>query len=253
MVLVVRKRRHFMDTKEILEQFDLREKESAIYVAALELGTSTASAVAKRAGIQRTHFYDLSLKLINAGFLKRVSKGKKHLFTATEPDALVEMQENNLRRLRQMLPELKAIHNTSGQKPKIFYYEGEDGINLIYEDTLNYKGEILAFTTPQFFSEHIKNTGSEYIKKRIALGNNARVIGENAPAIREQQKRDTEELRETKILSPEIYSSEVDIGIYGNKIYVIDYKEQFGFILEGSEIASVMKMIFEIVWSKWKA
>ena len=242
-----------MDTKEVLEQFGLGEKESALYIAGLELGTSTASAIAKRAGIQRTHFYDLSLKLINAGLLRRVSKGKKHFFTATSPDALVEMQRNNLRRLQQMLPELKALHNTSGQKPKIFYYEGEDGINLIYEDTLKYKGEILVFTTPQFFAGHIKNTGEIYIKQRIALGNKTRVIGENVPVMREQQQRDAEELRETKILSPDVYSSEVEIGIYGNKLYVIDYQEQFGFILEGTEIASVMKMIFEIVWSKWKA
>ena len=72
-----------MDTKEVLEQFGLGEKESALYIAGLELGTSTASAIAKRAGIQRTHFYDLSLKLINAGLLRRVSKGKD--FHGNEP------------------------------------------------------------------------------------------------------------------------------------------------------------------------
>ncbi len=242
-----------MDSKEIFAQFGLGEKESALYIAALELGTSTASAIAKRAGIQRTHFYDLSLKLTNAGLLSRVSKGKKQFFMATSPDTLVEMQEHNLRRLQQMLPELKAIHNTSRQKPKIFYYEGEAGIDYINDDTLKYKGEILAFTTPRFVSGRSRSTGSSYIKKRVALGNRTRIIGENAPEIQELQKRDTEELRETRILSPDVYSSEVEIGIYGNKLYVIDYKEQFGFILEGSEIASVMKMIFEIVWSKWKA
>lgn len=242
-----------MDTKIILEQFGFGEKESALYIAALELGTSTAMAIAKKAGIQRTHFYDLSLKLINAGLLRRVSKGKKHFFTATEPDALVEVQENNLRRLQQMLPELKALHNTSGQKPKIYYYEGEAGIDRINEDTLKYKGEILAFTTPRFVYSRTRSTGSAYIKKRVALGNRTRIIGENALEIRELQKRDAEELRETRILSPDVYSSEVEIGIYGNKLYVIDYKEQFGFILEGSEIASVMKMIFEIVWGKWKS
>lgn len=242
-----------MDIKQELADLNFGKKETAMYMAALELGTASASAIAKKAGIQRTNFYDLSPRLIDAGLLSRVSKGKKHLFTATEPGSLVEMQEQKLSRLKQILPELKAIHNTSGTKPKILYYDGEDGINLIYEDTLKYKGEILVFTTPRFFAGHIKNTGSAYIKKRIALGNKARVIGENAPMMRDQQKKDAEELRETRILSPDVYSSEVEIGIYGNKLYVIDYKEQFGFILEGSEIASVMKMLFEIVWGKWKA
>ena len=38
----------------------------------------------------------------------------------------------------------------------------------------------------------------------------------------------------------------------GSKVFIIDYKEQFGFIIEDTEIARVMKMIFEIVWGRWE-
>ena len=144
-----------MRVKQELADLNFGRKETAVYMAALEFGVASASAIAKKAGIQRTNFYDLCPRLLGTGLLSRVSKGKKHFFMAIEPDALVEMQERKLSRLKKILPELNALHNTSGQKPKIFYYDGEDGLNLIYEDTLKYKGEILVFSTPRFFSNSV--------------------------------------------------------------------------------------------------
>ena len=84
------------------------------------------------------------------------------------------------------------------------------------------------------------------------MGNRVRVIGEDAPEIRELREKDNKELRETRILSKDVFRSEIEIGIYGSKVFVIDYKEQFGFIIEDTEIARVMKMIFEIVWGRWE-
>lgn len=241
-----------MSLKETLAQLNIGHKESAIYLAALELGVSNASAIAKKARIQRTHFYDLAEKLLRAGLLRNVSQGNKTLFAAADPDVLVKSQEEKLEKLKRVLPEMKALYNTTGQKPKIYFYEGKAGIEQINEDTLLYKGEVLAFTTPRFMTARGTSTGGRYIQKRVMLGNKARVIGENAPEIQALQKRDKSELRETRILSPEVFHSTVEIGIYGNRVFVIDYKEDFGFIIEGSEIASVLKMIFEIVWDRWK-
>lgn len=237
-----------IEINEVLEQFNLDQKEAALYLASLELGLTSASNIAKKAGIQRTYFYDLSEKLIKLGLMKQVRKGRKRLFSATEPEKLVEMQEQRLQQLKSVLPELKSLYNTSGQKPRVFYYEGRDGIDEINADTLRYKGEILGFTTPRFVNKDQQRISRQYIQERIRVGNRVRVIGELAPEILELQQRDKRELRQTRILPRELYSSEVEIGIYGNKVFVIDYKEEFGFIIEGSDIAKVLKMIFEIVW-----
>lgn len=241
-----------MDIKDALAQFNLSEKEISVYVATLELGTTTAAAIAKKAGIQRTHFYDISESLINAGFLQRVSKENKHLYAASDPETLIEIEEKKIEKLKQTLPEFKALYNTSGKKPRVTYYEGRSGIDQINEDTLRYKGESVAFTTPRFVSFPSRSTGKAYIEKRVAMGNRVRVIGEDAPEIQGLQERDEKELRETRILSKDVFRSEIEIGIYGSKVFIIDYKEQFGFIIEDTEIARVMKMIFEIVWSRWK-
>jgi len=241
-----------MDIKDVLAQFNLSEKEASVYLAALELGTTSAAAIAKKAGIQRTHFYDISESLINAGFLQRVSKENKQAYAAADPETLIEIEEKKIEKLRQTLPEFKALYNTAGKKPRITYYEGRGGIEQINEDTLRYKGEAVAFTTPRFVSFPGRSTGKAYIEKRIAMGNRVRVIGEDAPEIHGLKEKDATELRETRILSRNVFRSEIEIGIYGSKVFVIDYKEQFGFIIEDTEIARVMKMIFEIVWGKWE-
>lgn len=241
-----------MNIKEVLAQFNLTEKEASVYVAALELGVTSAAAIAKKAGIQRTHFYDISESLIDAGFLQRVSKEKKGLYSAADPETLIEIEEKKIEKLKQALPEFKALYNTAGKRPRITYYEGRSGIEQINEDTLRYKGEAVAFTTPRFVSFPSGSTGRSYIEKRIAIGNRVRVIGEDSPEIHGLQEKDEKELRETRILSRDVFRSEIEIGIYGGKVFVIDYKEQFGFIIEDSEIARVLKMIFEIVWGRWE-
>lgn len=241
-----------MKAKDAIIELNLSGKESSVYLAALELGVTTAATIAKKAGIQRTHFYDISESLITAGFLLKVSKGNKTLYSAADPEILIEIEEKKIEKLKQTLPELKALYNTSGKKPKITYYEGRSGIEQINEDTLRYKGEAVAFSTPRFVSFPSRSTGKSYIEKRIAMGNHVRIIGEDSPEIHELQERDTEELRETRILAKSVFRSEIEIGIYGSKVFVIDYKEQFGFIIEDTEIARVMKMIFEIVWGRWE-
>ena len=71
------------------------------------------------------------------------------------------------------------------------------------------------------------------------MGNHVRVIGEDAPEIRELQGKDEEELRETRILSKDIFRSEIEIGMYGSKVFIIDYKGQFGFIIEDTELPAL--------------
>ena len=229
----------------------MEEKEVLLYRAALELGAASATSIAKKADIQRTHFYDLADKLLSKGLLRQIAKGKQHVYEAADPSTLIEFQRERLEKLQDALPELKALFNTAGKKPKVFFYEGYAGIDLINEDMLQYKGEIIGFTTPRFASARSKHTGESFIKKRVMLGLRSRVIGEQSPEVEQFQKRDNEELRETRILSKEVFHSEIEIVLYGNRMAIVDYRSLFGLIIEGSDIVSAMKMIFELVWSRW--
>ncbi len=241
-----------MELNEILANLGLDRREAALYLAALGLGEASASDIAKKAGIQRTYFYDISEKLIKSGFLRQVVKGKKRLFVALEPEKLLELEEKRFKQLKNALPQFKTLFNTKGQKSKIFYYEGIEGVRHIINDSLSFKGEVLFFETPHIVALDQQKLLKEYIKKRMALGLKARVIGELSPEIINMKERDGNEMRETRILPNSIFNSDVEIGIYGNRIYIIDFKNEFGFIVEDSNIAHVLKKLFEIVWASGK-
>ena len=241
-----------MELDKILNNLGLDKREAALYLATLELGEASAKDIAKKAGIQRTYFYDISDKLIKSGFLRQVAKGKKRLFSALEPERLLELEEKRFKQLKNALPQFKALFNTKGQKSKIFYYEGIEGIRQIIEDSLSFGKEILNFTTPRVVNIEQQKLLKEYVKKRVALRIKARVIGELSQEILNLKARDKNEMRETRILPKEIFDSETEIGIYGNRIYIINFKDEFGFIVEDSQIAKTLKMIFEIVWASGK-
>ncbi len=238
-----------MNLESILKEFDLNKKEASIYLASLELGTAPANKIAQKAQIERTNFYSLARKLIKIGLLKESRRGKKRMFIALEPERLFKIQEQKLEKLKQSLPQLKAIHNTVGQKPKIFYHEGLNGIRQTNQEILKHNGEHLVFTTPRFETKDQRKISQELIQERVENKNKARLIGEICEEMIETKKRDKKELRETRMLPREIFNSEVEIGVHGNKVSIVDYKEEFGFIIEGTEIAKTLKMIFEIVWN----
>ena len=236
---------------KILQDLNLKKKEVDLYLACLQSNPSTVTELAKKSKIQRTEVYGLANKLIQKGLFQTSQKASKVSFFALPPETLIEIEKRKLLSLEQAMPELKGFDNSNIiKKPKILFFEGDDAIEQINEDSLKHHGEVLAFTTPNFVKKNEGQWSKEYVNKRIALGNKARIIGEYSPELLKLQQLDTKELRSTKILPSDIFNSNVEIGIYGNKVFICDYKNDFGFTIEGEEISNTMKRIFEIVWSK---
>jgi len=238
-----------MDIRDILRQFNIEKKEAEVYIASLELGTAPAAQIADKAGVFRTYFYEIADKLVTEGLLKQIKKDKKHYFTAIGPQELIKLQERKLEELKNILPELEAIHNVHDEKPKVYYFEGKKGIDEINNDTLRHKGELIGFTTPRFLTADQKKLARDYIKRRVATSKKVRVIGEVCNEFVEHKKFDHQELRETRMLPTDLFHSEVEIGIYANKVYITNYKSEFGMIIEDKNTADVMKQIFELVWN----
>lgn len=241
-----------MDIKEVLKSFNIERKEAEVYIAALEMGVAPAAAIADKAGVFRTYFYEIADKLIAEGLLRQTKHGNKNYFTALSPQELIGLQEQKLENLRNAIPQLEAIHNTRDEKPKIYYYAGERGIDEVNNDTLRYKGELIGFSTPKFLTAKQKRLATEYIAKRVAAGKKVRVIGEVSNEFMEAKKMDSQVLRETRMLPIDLFHSEIEIGVYANKVSIINYKNEFGLIIEDKNTSSVIKQIFEIVWNSGK-
>ena len=236
----------------IITELGYNEKEASIYLSLLEIGTADVSSIAKISGVPRTYVYDLAKKLVAAGVLLQTKKEKRIMYSAISPDVLLEKQRSKAEKLQEAMPELKALFNTSGNKPRIYYFEGDAGIQKINEDTLNYKGEIVAFTSPRYLKYKAGRLHKQYVNQRLKKHNKARIIGEYSPEMIELKKLDEKENRQTRMIPPALFNSEIEVGMYGNKVSIVDYKENFGFIIESQEFSKMLKMVFELIWDSGK-
>lgn len=238
-----------MEIKQVLEQFGLKDKKADIYLAVLELGTSTVIEISKKTGVKRTTCYDILLDLISMRLISETFKGKKRLFIGEDPEKIKKDLENKERLFSDILPQLKSIHNISGIKPKVRFYEGKEGLRDVYSDTLKYSGEILAFASEDVMRVLGKEWAEDYLKKRVKKGIHVRAVAPNTNIIREYTSKDREQLRISKLVSPEKYPFSMEINIYGHqKVALMSSREEMGLIIEGGEVYKTMKSIFELLW-----
>jgi HTH-type transcriptional regulator, sugar sensing transcriptional regulator len=234
-----------------LKDIGLTNNEIKVYLAGLELGETSIQRIAKKSEIKRTTAYHTVDYLKAKGlYATSLSRGKKR-YIAEDPRKLLEKIEYQKKNLEEMMPELLSIANFIDRKPQIKYYEGEQGIKEIYEDTLKFKNsEILAWVNSEaianFKIEYLKNY---YLPQRLKNKIWVRAIAPATEEMKNYQTRDLKSLRKTKLIKNKDISFNTEIMIYGSdKVSIVDFKEKIGLIIGNSQIYETFKKIFESYW-----
>lgn len=238
-----------------LEQLGLSQKEASLYMASLELGVASAVAtIARKANINRTTAYDILGEMVRKGILVSNLKGKTRYYEALPPVKLIaylQEQSEKFARLadqaNEILPELNAHYRASG-RPRVYFYEGDEGLIRVYEETLNSSEEILAYASDQANQDAIPWYFPKYYARRAAKKIPIRALFPDTPKDRERHKLDAQELRKSRLLPKDKMDFTPEINFFDNKIMIADWKEKFGIIIESPEIAKVFKQSFELAW-----
>lgn len=242
--------------EKILEDLGLSEKEAKVYLACLELGESAPADIAKHSGINRATTYVIAEKLTKDGLMSQLEKGKKTYFMAENPEQLLRLlrkQEQNIKNKEQefqkYLPELKTIFDTAGERPKVRFFEGKEGIKAIQEDFLNSKDRRIEEVYSHddlgnvFTEEDLRKTRDVRKKRNIQ----ARVI-----YVRKEGKRKhvfMPELTVRRIIPQELFSVHSDILFYDNKVAMVSLKGKLvGVIIENKVIVDTLRSIFNLAW-----
>jgi sugar-specific transcriptional regulator TrmB len=236
-----------------LQKLGLNEKEARVYLALLDLGKSSAIAIADKAGVKRPTTYLVLSELARKGLVSVIPRVKKALYQAESPEKLSFLLESQRRVLKDIMPELLAHYKPGGLKPSVKFFSGTEGIKTVYYDTLKEGKEILAFLGVKEAEESLKEFFlKEYGPRRAAAKIFARVIAPKTPEAKEYQKQDKMFFRETRFIDSKIYPFSIEKNIYGNKVAIISHarKEQFGLIIISPEIVRTEKSIFEFIWSR---
>jgi sugar-specific transcriptional regulator TrmB len=241
-----------------LRVIGLSENEIVIYVALLELGKGTVSQISRKASLNRTTGYDVLDRLVAKKLISISGKEPKQEYVAESPDRIeifirneLDKRQQELNSARKIIPELKSIHNVIN-RPKVLFYEGKEGLQKVYEDTLSSGEEILAYASVEDIKPTLPHYFPEYYKRRAKKGIKIRAIFPESVDARERASLDKEEIRESLIVPSGKFGFHPEINIYDNKVMIASWREKLGIIIESAEIADAMKKIYELAWAEAK-
>lgn len=234
------------------------QKETSVYLALLELGKRTVSPIARSANINRTTAYDILETLAGKGLVSISGKEPVQEYLAESPDKIIKLLEdqltkdqNNIQEAQSLVPQLKSIHNVT-DRPQVRFYEGKEGLEQVYEDTLTSQETIRAYANVNEMHTALPDYFPKYYKKRTNKGIHIRAIIPSNKAGTERVAKDKEEARESALIPPDEFYFTPEINIYDNKVMIASWKEKLGIIIESQEIADAMKKIFQLAWAEAK-
>ena len=247
-----------LNLKKSLEFIGFSLKEIDVYLALLLIGKGIVTDISRKSGINRPTTYHILSSLSSKGLVKISGKEPKQEYVTESPDQSEKLLQEKLRNderflkeAKKIIPELKSMHNVT-DKPKVFFYEGEEGIEKVYEDTLTSHEPIRAYATVDDMHKGLRNYFPKYYKRRAEAGIAIRSITPRTEIGIERKSHDQEEMREMALVPKDKYYFSPEINIYDNKVMIASWREKLGIIIESTEIADAMKKIYELAWAEAK-
>ncbi len=234
-----------------LKKLGLSDKEAKVYLALLEIGEGPVQEIAHKAGVNRATTYVILDSLMKQGMVSTVEKGKKTHYAAENPEALsrlFRLREEEIKakekEFASALPELQAIFNRAGSKPKVRFFEGREGIEAVRRDVVKSRpDELITFGAPDEVFAFLPSAASDAQRQLIA-----KVKVRTLYTSRQGNKPIGGEYRE---LPADRYSLSGEITVYGEKIAMVSYKEKpSGVIIESADLASSLRQIFSALWDR---
>jgi sugar-specific transcriptional regulator TrmB len=162
---------------QILEDIGLTNAEIKVYLALLELGTSTAGPIIEKSGLQSSVVHMTLNKLLDKGLISFVKEGQRKHYQAADPKHIVEFINEKRERFEQILPELLIKQQTAAERPEAVLFKGVRGIKELLLELLDAGGK-----EHHVFGSSIKSLmmGTawwlSYHKKRAAKGIYAKLM-----------------------------------------------------------------------------
>ncbi|MCX6716668.1 MAG: helix-turn-helix domain-containing protein [Candidatus Taylorbacteria bacterium] len=249
-----------MNMIESVKNLGLKDKEAKIYIALLQLGQATAYVIADRANIKKPTTYVILEELIEKGFVTKVPRTRKKLYSAKSPNEIFNSAEEKLNITKKILPELMAMamaNSNSNNKSRTIFYEGLAGIKqAVYYRLKEMKNsEIVGFyATAENLSPELINLIDEWLIFADSKYNvHIRGIAPGHPSLVDYREyKDKKFGSRIKEIPYSDYSSKISIEAGDTFVRIIMLKQEQAIIIENPDFANVVKQLFEIVSKRYE-
>lgn len=248
-----------------LTPFGLTKNENALYNLLLDGVPRTGAEIAQALGSSRQLTYRSIDALRSKGLIENTRQRGVASFTITHPAALhtlLRKQEEELAQkeeyLQTIIGPLSSAYNLHHGKPGVEFFEGEEGVQKVLDDTLNYPDEeAYVIADIEAVVRHINDINTLYIKKRQHVGLKKKALILDTPFAREYMKTYYTAITQTRLIrnedAPPFHSI---MEIYADKISYITFEHirddapaiMIGAIIQDPAIHRMHRYLFEVLW-----
>lgn len=244
-----------------LKKLGLKDKESTVYLACLELGPASVQQISRKAKVVRATTYVVLDALMHRGLVTQFKEGKKTLFSAEPPRQLMrllekqeEAIEEHKRELKMLLPELQIIMKAAGDRPTVRYFTGKEGLHAMRQEIIMYSkpgDEICNFTPAEYFGALFPLTNDIFTRERLAKGIRAKTLFAT-PSLKTKElilAQSVSGMSERRFIPIELFPSTSGMTIYEDRIAIGSYTGKLGgVIIESVEMSDMMRRLFNLAW-----
>ena len=237
----------------ILEQIGLTKNQSAVYLALLKLGSSSAQNIIRESGLHRSRVYDSLERLQEMGLVSFVIKDFKKYFQASNPEKLLDYLDEKKEIVNQILPELMKLEGTKKETINAFIYKGKEGIKTIHSDMLKEGKDVfvlgakgMIFTELPYF---IPNFERERMRKKIKF----KLIYDKKEVREFEKEKVKRKFFEGRVL-PSGFESKSVVNVFGDKTAIVLWKEKYpsAFMIDNRDVAESFRKWFMFIYKKLK-
>ena len=209
----------------------LDEKEALLYITLLDLGESTASALAKESEIDRSLSYYILDKLIAKGLASFKLKNNVKFYSAVDPGKILEDLREREGGFRSVLPYLiKLKERHPEEQVNVNVFKGIKGLRAVLDDMFKTSGEFLVFGEQGQIQKNYPGLYIYYLKTLEKLKIRERVL------VRSDMKGKIRKSRNSRFRYME------------KDVFTVWEKPMFNIVIESKKIADSYRAYFNHFW-----
>jgi len=244
--------------EELLQEIGLTDAETKVYLALLELGSSSTGKIVDTANVASSKIYHLLDRLGDKGLVSFVKKGTIKFYEAAPPDRILDyLNEKEASILQQKksvqdaLPELKLKQELSKYSSEAVIYRGIKGLQTAFYSALSEmkKGEeFLGMDLPQR-SKAVNRFFVSFAKEKARRDINSKLIFNEAARGEDRTRKENRPLTELRF-SPTSNPSSINIFSKQVIIFPSEVTEPLLIVIRNKEVVESFKNQFYAEWNK---
>ncbi|MEK6893974.1 MAG: helix-turn-helix domain-containing protein [Nanoarchaeota archaeon] len=223
-----------------LKNAGLTENEQRVYTALIDLGPSLAGKISRKTGLHRRTVYDVTETLIQKGLLSYILNNNRRVFSAVNPQRIIDSIEEKKLTLMPMISDLTKRFESSKHKETTNFYRGKNGLKMVFESQLEYPEILILGANRQAYEKmpyYFKWFNERRKQKKVKI-----------KVITSDRSINPKILAETRYLADK-YADHMVLNIYGNSVAMILWaKNPFAIVIEQQEFASGYRKYFDLLW-----